>query len=159
VDKRALRDDVLAMLRRELDALVAAAQSTREGATHEENRPEHDKDTRAIEASYLAGAQAERVEELRRDVAALESLKIRTFEPDAPIALSAIVTVESDGAPSYFFVVPMGGGLRCVRDGKSVQLVTPRSPLGAAVVGKCAGDSVDVVTPQGVRDYEIVDVE
>src|ERR1700761_8976870 len=47
-------------------AVMSAAQRTVvDGATHEENRPENDKDTRALEQSYLARGQAQRVVELQ----------------------------------------------------------------------------------------------
>jgi len=32
------------------------------------------------------------------------------------------------------------------------------SPIARALIGKYAGDAVDVVTPGGVRQYEILDV-
>jgi len=43
----------------------SAQRTVVEGATHEENKPENDKDTRALEQSYLARGQAQRVVELQ----------------------------------------------------------------------------------------------
>ena len=61
-------------MHREVEVLTAAARSTHEAATHEENKAENDKDTRAIEAGYLAGAQADRVRELQGAITAFEKL-------------------------------------------------------------------------------------
>lgn len=36
--------------------------------------------------------------------------------------------------------------------------VSISSPIARALIGKCAGDVVDVVTPGGVRQYEILEV-
>jgi transcription elongation GreA/GreB family factor len=159
VNKRAIVDQVIASLRREVDAALAAAKATREGATHEENRPENDKDTRAIEASYLAGAQAERVADLRRALETLSSLRLRSFASGEPIAISALVTLEGASAQVVYLIVPEGGGQHAEVDGTRVLLVTPRSPLGAALVGRTVGDDVSVQTQGGARSYEVVAVE
>jgi transcription elongation GreA/GreB family factor len=150
---------VRAALLHELSALQAAAADSHAGATHEENRPEHGKDMRAVEASYLARGQAERVNELSQGAAALDALRLREFGDDDPIALSALVTVEVEDQPQWFFVAPAAGGVRVEFHGRAVQVVTPRSPLGAALVGKRVGDVAEVKTQQGVREYEIVAIE
>ena len=58
---RLLRESVSA----DLTTMSAAQRAVVDGATHEENRPENDKDTRALEQSYLARGQAQRVVELQ----------------------------------------------------------------------------------------------
>src|SRR5687767_406927 len=64
IDKQALVTALLAKLEAELANMTKAANTAREAATHEEAKPENDKDTRALEASYLAAGQAERVRDL-----------------------------------------------------------------------------------------------
>ena len=88
IDKRLLVQELRANLGREIDVLRAAARDAREAATHEEAKPENDKDTRAIEAAYLAGAQADRVRELERVVNALEFLALRDLREGDAIGLS-----------------------------------------------------------------------
>ena len=46
---------ILEKLQSEIDALVRAAKSAHEAATHEESRAEDHHDTRGLEASYSAG--------------------------------------------------------------------------------------------------------
>jgi transcription elongation factor GreA len=36
--------------------------------------------------------------------------------------------------------------------------ISVSSPIARALIGKCAGDTVDVQAPGGVRQYEILDV-
>lgn len=157
-DKRELVRSLVADLARDLAVARAAALATKEGATHEENRPENDKDTRAIEASYLAGAQAERVRDLERTAAALESLPLRAFGDGEPIALGAVVELDRDGKRSLCFVAPLGGGREARVAERAVQVVTPSSPLGAALLGKGCGDVVEIRVQGGLREYEIVSV-
>jgi transcription elongation GreA/GreB family factor len=124
-----------------------------EGATHEEAKPENDKDTRALEQSYLARGQAARIDELRASIAGVTALALRDFE-DRPVALGALVVLEADGEEWTLLVAPGGGGAR-LADGR-VQVVTPQSPLGHALLGKQAGDQVEIVVAGRVRTWHVL---
>ncbi|HEY1691763.1 MAG TPA: GreA/GreB family elongation factor [Polyangiaceae bacterium] len=153
--KADLRKELVARLAADLETLESALRATIQGATHEEAKPENDKDTRALEQSYLARGQAQRVDELRLALAETESLFVRDFA-DSPAALGALVVVDEDGRGSWLFLAPAGGGAH-LADGK-VQVVTPRSPLGQAVLGKRAGDEVEVTIAGRRRTLHVVDV-
>ena len=140
--KRALRDELASQVAADLDALERAQAVTREGATHEEAKPENDKDTRALEQSYLARGQAMRVEELRTGLAEVSAMPLRALDADAPIGLGALVAIELDDEPRLIFVAAYGGGTALA--GGTVQVVTPRSPLGSALLGKRADDDAEV---------------
>src|SRR5580704_9858943 len=127
--KPTLKQELLELASRDLDTLVRAHRATTEGATHEEAKPENDKDTRALEQSYLARGQATRIEELRASIAGVTALPLRDFD-GRPAALGALVTVDEDGAESTLLLAPGGGGARLA--GGTVQVVTPASPLGRA---------------------------
>ena len=159
MDKRALIQELIGVARGEIAVLERAARATREAATHEESKPENDKDTRAIEASYLAGAQADRVRDLSRVVNALEFLPLRAFSATDPISSAALVEIDVDGKRAHYFLAPQGGGLRVTIDGVAIQVITPPSPVGRALLGRMAGEIVEVRTEGGVREYEIIAVK
>lgn len=155
--------EVLAALRarveQDLDAVTASQQDAQAGATHEEAKSEHDKDTRATEASYLARGLAERVAQLAAALSALANLAVRRFGDDDPIAVSALVTVEDDdGAESIYFLVPAGGGFKVTVNRVQVGAVTIQSPIGIALVGKRVDDVVELRTPDGVRALTVTGV-
>ena len=129
-----------------------------DGATHEENKPENDKDTRALEQSYLARGQAQRVVELQSAVNQLKAMELRDFSSGVPIALGALVSVEDDRETVQYFLAPAGGGLRLPLAGREVRVVTPQSPIGQALIGKRQGDDLDLRTPQGVSECSIATV-
>lgn len=154
--KAALKDELLARLRGELDTLERAHRATLEGATHPEAKPENDKDTRALEQSYLARGQAQRVEQLRAAVAAVASMPTTPAGDEARASVGALV-VASERAESFaFYVCPEGGGERLA--GGQVQVVTPRSPLGRALVGLEVDDDVEVVLAGRTRHLTIVSI-
>ncbi len=154
---------VLAALRERVAAQLAALTTSQKvaqaGATHAEAKQEHPKDTRAIEGQYLARGLAARVESLRDTLGLLHALAPVPFGDDDAIALTALVDVESDdGDESTFFVVPAGGGETIVVDDTTIQVVTPASPLGHALIGRHADDEVAVELPGGRRRLVIVSV-
>jgi transcription elongation GreA/GreB family factor len=153
--KPALKAELLAQLGADLETLERAHRATIEGATHEEAKPENDKDTRALEQSYLARGQASRIDELRGGIVGVAALSLRDFA-GRPAALGALVTLEEDGAVSTLLVAPAGGGARLA--GGTVQVVTPPSPLGRAVLGKEAGDAVEVVVAGKTRTLQVTEV-
>lgn len=137
MDKRALQRELVEKLEAELAAMEAAQRATVAGATHEQAKPENDKDTRALEQSYLARGQAQRVEELRTAVGETKAMAIRACET---IGISALVTIEDEKGEQHLFIGLHGGGTEL--SGK-VKVVTTKSPLGTALLGKTAGDEVE----------------
>lgn len=146
----------MAQLTAALGALERAHKATREGATHEQAKPENDKDTRALEQSYLARGQAMRVEELTTSVAEVQAMPVRDFVPSDPVALGALVAVEEDGTRRLFLMAPQGGGA-ALAEGR-VQVITPRSPVGRALLGKRAGDDCTLEVGGKVRELEVLSV-
>ncbi len=156
-DKHAVHRALRASLEQALATMVAAANETREGATHEENRSEGDKDMRATEQSYLARGQAMRAEQLGEEVSRFAALAPIVLDEDAPIVPGALVHVDIDGEGKTLFIVPQGGGTVLDVDGHRVTVITPASPLGRALLGKRAGDDFELRTPT-TRDGEVVAV-
>jgi transcription elongation GreA/GreB family factor len=155
--KQALKDELARILAADLDVRERAHRAAREGATHEEAKPENDKDTRALEQSYLARGEALRIEELRTGLADVNAMALRPFRAGEPAALGALVVTEEDGAESASWLAPYGGGNRLAAG--SVQVVTPKSPLGRALLGKRAGDECEIALAGKTRLLAVVRVD
>ena len=158
-DKEALRQVALSRLEEELSTLREAAEATRRAATHEESRPENDKDTRGLEASYLARGQAKRVAETEEALHLIRQMALREFAEDSLIAISALVTVDLDEIERLYFLVPGGGGREIETQGTKVQLINPASPLGRALLNKRVGDDFELRIGGARREYEILQLE
>jgi transcription elongation GreA/GreB family factor len=157
MNKTALKEELIRVVSADLATLERAHKATMEGATHEQAKPENDKDTRALEQSYLARGQAKRAEELRDGLAAIKSMEFEVFAPDQPVGVGALVTAEEGSRQVRFLVAAHGGGSRLAKG--SVQVVTPRSPLGQAIIGKRVGDDCEVSTGGNRREFELVGIE
>jgi transcription elongation GreA/GreB family factor len=158
VDKAEILNLLRERVGADLATMSAAQRAVVDGATHEENRPENDKDTRALEQSYLARGQAQRVVELQDALNQLKALELRQFSLGSPIALGALVAVDDGRELVHYFIAPAGGGLRVELGGVEVRVVTPQAPIAQALLGKREGDDLDVRTPQGVTECSITAV-
>lgn len=153
-DKPLLLAAVRGALSTELAALERVAAQAVDEASNEETRSEGEYDTRATEASYLARGLAKRITALRQLVAWFGE-----FDPSKALASSGVqvgALVELDG-DELLFMAPAGGGI-VEAGGKKVKLISRSSPLGAALLGLEVGDAVEVDTPRGVVEREIVGV-
>jgi hypothetical protein len=143
----------------ELRILRAAATDTANYATDPENKPENKYDTRGLEASYLAGAQAQRVAEMRDVLLSFRSQDIKKFHDDAVISISALVEVFSNEKTQFLLIMPLGGGQTIQYQGKIIQVVTPVSPLGKALIGQRVGEIITILAGGQKREYEIASLQ
>jgi transcription elongation GreA/GreB family factor len=144
------------------DAAIAAetAEATRKDATHAEAKPENDKDTRALEQSYLARGQAMRAEALVEEREVLRFMPLTALARDAPVQSGALIELEDDdGGTRVLFMAPHAGGTELSVVGMSVLVVTPGSPLGAALLGRGIGDDVQLSVRGKRRNYVISAVQ
>lgn len=156
MDKRAVLTALRKSLEEELERFTRRALDAAEAATHEENKPEGDKDMRSTEASYIARGQAERAKEIEAALLRLGSMDLVEYGPEDTIAASAIVDLKP--GKLVYFLVPVGGGAKLEVEGQSILSLATTSPLGAALVGLTEGEEAEVRTPQGMRTYQIAKV-
>ena len=158
MDKSELIRKIVALLERDLAGLKSAALGTYAAATGEESKPENKYDTFALEASYLAGAQAKRVLDLESSLAVYKTLEIKTFTAQSRIESTALVEVDLDGKTTFVFIVPAKGSLTLGHEGLQIQVITPQSPLGEALLGLKVGDVAKLDRGERHLEYEIVSV-
>lgn len=143
-----------ALLTRELEAVERVAAMARDEASGEQSKAEGKYDTRATEASYLARGQAWRVAGLRRLRAWFEVFDAR----GASEAVGLGSLVHLDGHRQGWVLLAPEGGPRVTVAGCPVRVISPSSPLGAALLEAEADDCVEVDSPQGLVEYEILSV-
>lgn len=151
--KTEARTALRAALEIELESVERVAAMARDEASSAETRQEGKYDTRATEAAYLARGQAERVASLRRLRAWFDLPESRSGDSSS-VVVGSLVTLLRGQRRTLALVVPTGG-LRAWIDALPVLGISPRAPLGAAMLGLEAGDAVEVRTPSGVQLWEI----
>jgi hypothetical protein len=158
MDKRAILSSFLEQLAAEITRATEAANRTRSDATHEEARPENDKDTRALETSYLARGQALRAVDLERIERHIRFMTLRDFAPDDPIDVSALIEVDADGTNVWYLLAPAAGGRSIAHAGITIEVISPEAPLGRALIGRVRGDDLEVRVGARTRELTILQV-
>ena len=155
VIKSSLRAAIIRQLQDELARQAGAAHSARDEAISEESRAENKWDTHSQEAAYLAEGQAKLAADIRTSIELYSTLPLPEFETGAAIALGAVVELAgADGLHKWYLLGPRAGGMEIDVDGRRFLVVTPHSPLGRQLIGKSAGDEVQVAargTPAMLR--------
>jgi transcription elongation GreA/GreB family factor len=159
MNKQILLETLLGELKANLESLVNAAFIAKEAATSEESKAENKYDTRGLEASYLAGAQAKRAEDLKESIYKLQKLNLRDYAASDAIGVTAVVNVRIDDAvEKSFFILPSAGGQKIVQGTTTYHVITPESPVGSVLVGKKLHDVFQMRMNQKSFEYELVDL-
>jgi transcription elongation factor GreA len=77
----------------------------------------------------------------------------KTLHAEGRVVFGATVELEEDGGESATWQI-VGEDEADIKEGR----ISVGSPIARALIGKHAGDAVDVQTPGGLKHYEIVDV-
>lgn len=161
MDKSELQELIIEQLIKDSGVQLNAAKTAHEASTHEENIPDNKYETLALEASYLAQGQANRAQEIKRALSAYKLLTLQTFDVRSSIALTALVTLASeDDEDKTVFIGPLEGGMKIKSPlfESEIVVITPASPLGRNLIGKCLGDLVQIGSGNSTKTFEIVEV-
>lgn len=159
MNKQELVDQIIKSLEKEAENFTKAAAISRADATGEESKAENKYDTRGLEASYLAGAQAAMAAESMQNISYYKTLKLQKFNSNSKIALTAFIELEShDGKRSFYFLGPKNGGIQMEYNNTKVLLITPSSPIGKQLLGCSVGDCIHTNIGDTKKEYEIISV-
>ena len=154
INKSLLFTQIISALQLNHEGAVEAAMRAYSTATNDENVAENKYDTLALEASYLAHGQAQRVAQCEADIIAFKKLDISA---KSTVVLGSLVElVDQQDKCKYLFIGPSAGGLKVLSGSKEVVIVTPNSPLGYALMGRELDDEISVKIAELVVNYEII---
>jgi transcription elongation factor GreA len=103
-------------------------------------------------ARERAGFIEGRISELEAKLANAQVIDPKLVDADGRCVFGATVDLEADGEASTWQIV--GEDEADIKKAR----ISISSPLARALIGKEAGETVDVQTPGGVKRYEIIDV-
>ena len=124
----------------ELKTSLGASRDAADYATNEEAKADSKYDTQGLEASYLAAGQASMARELMENLATLRSLEDELTASCSTVKRGALVQCSFGDFDEWFYLCPVGGGETLDLE-EEVSVLSGKSPLGAAILGKSAGDA------------------
>ncbi len=155
MNKAKIKKTFVDLLQQEESKYSDIAQKAREDAISGEAKQEAKYDTRAIEASYLAGSLARRKEELTLARQEIENIEIKA---QSMVLIGALVTTLEKTEPDYFWITENVGGYEAQCDGHLVRTLSIRSGLGRSLVNAEPGQVIEFSSPRGTREIQIISV-
>ncbi len=143
------------LLRQELQRLKtvdrpSAITAIAEARTHGDLSENAEYDAAKERQSFIEG----RIKEIEAKLANAQVIDPKVVDADGRCVFGATVELEeSKGGESVTYQI-VGEDEADIKKGK----VSISSPIARALIGKYAGDEVEVQTPGGVRKYEILEV-
>lgn len=159
MNKKNLIQAIRDFLKNELDVIVSSAKSAHAEATDPDNKAESKYDTRALEASYLAGAQASRASSLEAAIQTYQFIDLKKFNETTPVSATALVELAESGKKTLYFLAPLGGGFQVSCEGKTIFVIGPQAPLAIEMLGRKTGDIFELQLKNGVKEVEILSVQ
>lgn len=168
LDKKQLIDQLALRLKESLAAATRSSADAAEAARTMQTESEKKEDGRgAIEYGRMAAAEAARsrkVQEELRTLAEFWNSGLPTLTPKSPVQLGAIIDISVDGERGSeertYILLPVGAGTELTGPGGDgfLSVITPASPVGRALLGRRAGESVDVIIAGEAREWTLVEV-
>ncbi|MDQ6992134.1 MAG: GreA/GreB family elongation factor [Mariprofundus sp.] len=155
INKQAILTLIIEQLKTDLTISEKALQIARETAVHSDCMGSSRYETMGLEASYLAQGQGTRLLEVERALTYFKQLIV--VETVTTIGLSSLIELEDDqGDRQLLWLAADAGGLKIRYDNRPVTVITPRAPLGRALVGKEKGDEFECNINGQSRLYKIL---
>lgn len=151
MDKELIITFLIENIELELDKAQQALESTNSYKTSGDMKQEGKYDTRAIEAGYLAGAQQKRVKELELELSLLKKLNPQVLKTKNIVSIGSIVEVESESGTIKYFISPAGGGVTF----QGISIITNNSPMGSELMQLEIGETFEIETPSGNKEFEL----
>jgi len=95
-----------------------------------------------------------RIQELESKLSNAEIIDVTTLEPTGKVVFGSTVELEDEDSGTAVTYQIVGEDEADIK----VSRISFGSPIARALMGKQSGDSVEVVTPGGKRNYEIIAV-
>jgi transcription elongation GreA/GreB family factor len=169
LDKRFLIEQLATRLKQSDEAARRAGAEAREAARSLQTESEKKEDGRAaIEFGSLATGQSARALKLQEELqqlAAFWNRGVPPFKGTSAVALGAVVDLATDDGERgpeerTFILLPVGAGTELTGPGGDgfLSVITPASPVGKALLGRRAGDYVEVTIGRETREWKLIEV-
>ncbi|MCO5144189.1 MAG: GreA/GreB family elongation factor [Oligoflexia bacterium] len=158
ISKTALLNRVKESLEESLEVIRRSSDVAKAAATHEENKAEDQYDTRGLEASYLAGAQEARANEMLSLVKVLDELFLKIEDKSEFIKVGSLVLAEEDGQKKWYFLLPVSLGKSLLFQNQEIFVISFQSPLAKVLLGKKVNDDFIFETKKEEKEFSILEI-
>jgi transcription elongation GreA/GreB family factor len=156
INKAAILALIIQQLETDIAVSAQAVEMAHDTATHKDCLGSSKYETMGLEASYLAQGQGTRLLELERSLAYFKQL---TLQISKSIELGAYITLnDEDNKQTYLWMAADAGGLKINYRQQTITVITPKAPLGKAMLGKNVGDDFSLKIMPKEKYFEVLSI-
>ncbi|MBL4760370.1 MAG: GreA/GreB family elongation factor [Mariprofundaceae bacterium] len=153
-DKAAILALIIQQLETDINISAQAVKMARDTATHKDCLGSSKYETMGLEASYLAQGQGTRLLELERSLAYFKQVKLQ--ESTSITLETYIILNDEDDKQTCLWMAGDAGGLKVPYQQQIITVITPKSPLGKAIMGKNIGDDFSLKIMAHEKSFEVL---
>ncbi len=146
MNKITLLKNVITQLKEQLSVAEQAQKSAADTATHSETLAKSKYDTFALEASYLAQGQQQRIAETQLQLQQLKKVlcNVENANIAESVEIGSLVSLYNaqKNLSKSFLILPCCGGLSCQDGATTVQVISPEAPIAKTLMHTIEGDKI-----------------
>ncbi len=159
------KHEIFKEIEENLKEAIALAEKAKQESQDEANRHggkmQSRYDTFKEEAQYMVTAQEKRIAEFSMSLKIIHDFIAdpRVLQISDTIRIGSIIILKSAGGEKKkYLLAPAGGGMHITINTEKILVITPDSPLGHYVIGKKAGEEIELNKKEKTISYKILEV-
>lgn len=154
MDKTIILSAVIDELKTEKQEIEAGLKTTKQTAIDAPSPMQSHSDTTKFQMNILADNLKRSLEEKENSINALILFSQNQPNSSSIIQMGSVIELREAGSVKFYFILPAGGGIKIEKNNKIITVITPQTPLAAALQGKSKSDKIKFRT----KELEIINI-
>jgi len=147
-DKKNLLTQLISLIQADIEKQRKSFEFNRRASIDAPGRMQSRYDTMGIESAWVADGLAKALNEKEKCIDRLLTFKFNEFYTKVCLGSIVVVSDYESSSIEYYFVVPVASGYKLREKDITLITITPSSPLGKALMGRQAGEEVEIQFPK-----------
>ncbi|MBI5147883.1 MAG: GreA/GreB family elongation factor [Parcubacteria group bacterium] len=159
--KQKLLQNVIEKLRQEIKSAEQSFTATKNAAIEAPGAMQSHSDTTKFQMSQLAEEIQRSIYEKSLALSTLQNMIHQNFSPDSEkVEIGSLIeTLNEDGKREFYFILPVGSGIKIVDNDKTISVITPQAPLAVALIGKREKEVIKLQIGHRQRELMIAHIQ
>ncbi len=157
--KKQIIEKLIEIFEEKKSLLVRQAVWAQEEANYHKGKMESRYDTFKEEAQYKAEIYLKKAGELSANIMTLKELYSKISTKNEEVKIASIVQITGEKGNEYFMILPFGGGEVININNHEIQIITPSSPLGKALLKSSLYDEIVLDVSERKISCEVLEIQ
>jgi len=158
MNKNILLAVVTDKLKKEREEVENQLKITKQAAIDAPGAMQSHSDTTKFQMNSLADTLRQLIKEKEEAIDNLNSFPPDKLNFSSIIQIGSVIEIKEDKNIKYYFILPVGGGIKIKQNNKIITVITPDTPIVAALQGKKKNDKINFEIENIIKEIEIVNI-